>query len=445
MKHRLMHGDCLQELRKLWPDSIDCMVTDPPAGIGFMNKKWDSDKGGRDVWISWMMQVMHESLRVLKPGAHILVWALPRTSHWTMMAIEDAGFEIRDKVTHIFGSGFPKNHDISKAIDKLIGVEREVVGKNMENYRANACKNHQTGQVGSFGLKSEGSHLITAPATEDSKKWNGWGTALKPACEFWILARKPLEEKTVAQNVLKHGTGAINIAESRIPTNENLNGGTYAKNPSPRGGIDMWTEDRKSDTQSFKRGGGGEYKQPEGRWPAHLIHDGSEEVKGIFPDTKTGDVKPHKNAGSWAQLSQEITGQHKGDSGSASRYFKECPPEDAEKFLYIPKISKKDRNEGVEVSKNNHPTVKPTSLMRYLCKMICPVGGVVLDPFMGSGSTGKGAMLEEFDFIGIEQDASYFEIAKERIQHAKQQAEKKYVVEEPKYRNLDLFSNEEVK
>ena len=192
--HDLYNGDCLDYL-KTHPDNMfDSIVTDPPAGIAFMGKDWDKDKGGRDAWIAWMTEIAEECLRVLKPGAHALVWALPRTSHWTATAWEDAGFEVRDRVSHLFGSGFPKSHNISKAIDKMAGAEREVIGIN-QNVKGRTIREIETLNVGA-GAGNDTS--ITAPATPEAQQWDGWGTALKPCMEDWWLLRKPIEEKTVA-------------------------------------------------------------------------------------------------------------------------------------------------------------------------------------------------------------------------------------------------------
>ena len=201
------HGDCLEVLRTLESDSLDSLVTDPPAGIAFMGKDWDKDKGGRTEWIAWMTEVMRECLRVLKPGAHGLVWALPRTAHWTATALEDAGFEVRDCVTHLFGTGFPKSLDVSKAIDKAAGAERQKLGPK-STYRKPQEPNGWD--------CTKRAEFETAPATDSAREWQGWGTALKPACEFWWLVRKPCSEKTVAANVLRHGTGAINVDGCRI-------------------------------------------------------------------------------------------------------------------------------------------------------------------------------------------------------------------------------------
>jgi hypothetical protein len=204
----ILQGDCLEVLKTIKDNSVDSLVTDPPAGISFMSKAWDGSKGGRDGWVEWLTQVMLECHRVLKPGAHGLIWAIPRTSHWTAWAIESAGFEIRDSIHHIFGSGFPKSHDISKAIDKAAGAEREKgkVLRTDPNIKGASFKNAE----GRIEIREE------IPATPEAKQWDGWGTALKPAHEVWWLVRKPLSEKNVAQNVLKHGTGGLNINGTRI-------------------------------------------------------------------------------------------------------------------------------------------------------------------------------------------------------------------------------------
>ena len=209
---RVTCGDSLDVL-KLYPDAcFDSMISDPPAGIGFMGKAWDGDKGGRDQWIAWLAAIMTEAFRTLKPGAHCLVWALPRTSSWTCRALEDAGFEVRDILTHLQGSGFPKNHDISLNIDKAAGAEREVVGEN-PNHRAISGVNYE----GVYAGGNTGAPNITAPATDAAKQWEGWGTAIKPSAEFWVLCRKPLDG-TIVANVLAHGTGGINIDGCRVAT-----------------------------------------------------------------------------------------------------------------------------------------------------------------------------------------------------------------------------------
>ena len=347
---KVFNDDCLNVLREMPDNSVDSIVTDPPYGISFMAKKWDYDVPSVKVW--------KEAMRVLKPGGHALIACGTRTQHRMVCNIEDAGFEIRDVVSWIYGSGFPKSLNVSKQIDKAAGAEREVVGQKRASIQGGGPK-------GAFGSYPEETKQvdITAPATDEAKQWDGWGTALKPACEFFTLCRKPLSEKTVAANVLKWGTGGINIDGCRVGTEE----------------IETAT----------------------GRFPANLIHDGSQEVLELFPETKPSRVgKPRgtKKKGLFANSEFNKVGQEHNDSGSAARFF------------YCPKASKKDRNEG-----NNHPTVKPTALMAYLCRLITPTGGVVLDPYMGSGSTGKAAVREGFSFVGIELDPDYYEICKARI------------------------------
>lgn len=385
----LIHGDCLEQLRGLPSDSVDSLVTDPPAGIAFMGKEWDEDKGGRKQWVAWMTEVMAEALRVLKPGAHGLVWALPRTSHWTATALEDAGFEIRDVVTHLFGQGFPKSLDISKAIDKAAGAEREVVGKN-PNHRSDAGKVHATGTM--CGEPHTGDGSITAPATDDAKTWSGWGTALKPASEHWILVRKPCSEKTVAANVLKWGVGGVNIDGCRIGDGQDRTGGGIRK--ASQAGTD--TLALAMDQAARPTGG---------RFPANLVLD--EEAAAAL-DAQTKHTRAGKPAGTGKSTTNRgvsligmggVESTAYSDSGGASRFF------------YCAKVSPSERGED-----NKHPTVKPQKLMRYLIRLITPPGGVVLDPFTGSGSTGVAAITEGFLFIGIEKENEYASIAETRLE-----------------------------
>lgn len=426
----LFYGDCLEEMKTFEENYIDSLVTDPPAGISFMGKSWDTDKGGRDNWINWMSEVMRECLRVLKPGAHGLVWSIPRTSHWTATALENAGFEVRDCITHLFGSGFPKSLDISKAIDKAAGCEREIISTVRKTPSAARC--HE-------GWKrpwAEGKNTmdITAATTEDAKEWEGWGTALKPAAEFWWLVRKPLSEKTVAANVLKWGTGGININGSRIGKDI----------ISTHGGGDKLAR-----IKTGKSEGVGEYKTHTGRFPANLvfshtpectedqctlicaINQLNEQSGNLGKSTGGNSVAISKH--SYGKFGKELNSNQCGfgDSGGASRFF------------YCAKISTRERNTGLDdfpdviggikntsgrgfsendpnkiiIVKNNHPTVKSKKLMGYLIKLITPPNGVVLDPFMGSGSTGIAAKENNFRFIGIEKEKEYFDIASARIGH----------------------------
>jgi site-specific DNA-methyltransferase (adenine-specific) len=388
MKFELHQGDCLDVLKTLADCSVDAIVTDPPAGIAFMNREWDRDKGGKADWIQWMQSVADQCLRVIKPGGHALVWAIPRTSHWTGTAWEDAGWQPRDKIYHIFGSGFPKSLDISKAIDKAAGAERG----DEQPHPTNSCKGGKwcnCSALDATGRFSPTKHpSITAPATEAAKQWDGWGTALKPAAEEWWLFRKPLIG-TVAANVLEHGTGGLNIGACRVGTEEiKTQGGD--KFPGVYGTFAACPESTHV-----------------GRWPANFIHDGSEEVLALFPDADGSGSARTLNRGQrddgWGMADEPGLLRDAG-TGSAARFF------------YCAKASRDDRDEGLPMDQHSsHPTVKPTDLMRYLCRLITPPNGIVLDPFTGSGSTGKAAMAEGFRFIGIEREAEYIEIARARI------------------------------
>ncbi|MFO0467645.1 MAG: DNA-methyltransferase [bacterium] len=355
---RIETGDCLDVLRTLPADSVDAIVTDPPYGLAFMGKRWDYDVPSVEIWA--------ECLRVLKPGGHLLAFAGTRTQHRMAVRIEDAGFEIRDMIAWVYGSGFPKSLDVSKAIDKAAGAEREVVG-----IRKVSLSDLGQGSGWNALDTSSGQYNYTAPATEAARQWAGWGTALKPALEPITVARKPLIG-TVAENVLAHGTGALNVDECRVP-------GEPVPVFDTLGGRKFEQTHTQPERRTQQVG-----TSDAGRWPANLIHDGSEEVVGLLND--------------------------------------------AARFFYCAKASAKDRDEGVagvgalrdngrqsRPRKNTHPTVKPTDLMRYLCRLVTPPGGTVLDPFMGSGSTGKAAMLEGFGFIGIERDPEYAKIAEARI------------------------------
>jgi site-specific DNA-methyltransferase (adenine-specific) len=441
-------GDCL-EVMKDWPDNcIDSIVTDPPAGISFMGKQWDGDKGGRDKWIQWLSGIMVEAGRLLKPGGHAFVWALPRTSHWTGLALENAGFEIRDCIYHVFGSGFPKSLDISKAIDKQAWAERAIIGSN-PNARPNQQGKHPLTMSGPYIYKP-----VTASCTLNAKRWSGWGTALKPAVECWWLARKPLSENTVAENVLKWGTGGLNIDACRIETEDNLNGGVYS-GEYREGDTGTWqTQDRSGGKGSGFRRGIGEYQQPRGRFPANLVHDGSEEVLAEF--AKAGNRRPAGTVSKRNTANGMFGLGHDGkenvmhnDTGSAARFFYCAKPSRREREAGLEDINnlfeqregmdavdgeRVNRHEVGEVwidrqdgkgrvpvnrrylaSRNNHPTVKPVALMRYLIRLITPPGGIVLDMFAGSGSTLVAAIREGMGFVGIEISPEYCKIAERRV------------------------------
>jgi DNA modification methylase len=534
----LLLGNCLEKLAEMPDCSIDAIVTDPPYGLSFMGKKWDYDVPGEDIW--------RECLRVLKPGGHLLAFAGTRTQHRMAVRIEDAGFEIRDMIAWVYGSGFPKSLDVSKAIDKASGAERKIISETKTNSggmahisKTNAEHGFRPAAYNGHSLDDSAKNCIqiTAPATPEAQQWDGWGTALKPALEPITVARKPFK-CTVAANVLAHGTGGINVDGCRVGTEPGGWGG---------GGSALYEGGLSRD--------GGEARPVAGRWPANLIHDGSDEVVGLFPQTTGGSSGPRvatreRNKG-WCNSSPGdgvAAIDNYGDSGSAARFF------------YCAKTSKRERNAGLdmlqcisiqirdqwgsEVHKvrlqvdmaqsrprvtggsdttadtewstvlfgnsttgpfpmgckcitrmatssttlletlnysarlstseniadvncamesstshvanvesasrwklsftsereaclpgvglvasqtqwtisdegerpgNFHPTCKPIALMRYLCRLVTPPSGTVLDPFMGSGSTGIAAGAESFNFVGIELDPDYFAIAEQRI------------------------------
>ncbi len=364
-----------------------------------MGKAWDTY--ARDVFVVEMREIFEECLRVMRPGAHGLVWALPRTSHWTATALEDAGFEIRDVVLHLFGTGFPKSLDVSKAIDKAAGAEREVIGPNPHVSKRTRVDHATQGK--NFADDAYVRPLppdVTAPATDAARQWSGWGTALKPAAEHWILARKPLVG-TVAANVLAHGTGALNIDACRIGTTVETWPASRSYQRSEPGGRD------EKEYQATK-------PAPPGRWPAHVTLD--EDAAAVLDAQSLASGMhaagaPRKGSdrdGAGAANAFKANAYHLpnaaanmyrfGDTGGASRFF------------YTAKPSKREKGEG-----NTHPTVKPIALMRWLARLITPPGGLVLDPFAGSGTTALACREEGFRFIGFEKDPQSFAIAERRI------------------------------
>lgn len=424
MKYELHLGDCLEVLKGIQDNSVDSIVTDPPYGLSFMGKKWDYDVPEQTIW--------EECLRVLKPGGHLLAFAGTRTQHRMAVRIEDAGFEIRDMIAWVYGSGFPKSMDVSKAIDKAAGVRGD------DSTRFNAVG--QQGERKNTGDKFRSDHpeyVKPQAITDAARQWQGWGTALKPALEPITVARKPFKG-TVADNVLTHSTGALNIDGCRVGTE-----GSRTNSSQPHAERNGFVKGFVDGTETVIR--------DQGRWPANLIHDGSDVVVSAFPDAKgqQGDLKETGKA----RPSQGIYGDMAPPKAHNARQEEE---KSAARFFYCAKTSRKDRNEGLDgfegktpsdktgrkegsvglvgdhdnkgqtanpfangggISQNTHPTVKPTDLMAYLCRLVTPPGGVVLDPFMGSGSTGKAAMREGFRFIGIEMDESYLKIAYARIAH----------------------------
>lgn len=379
-------GDCAEKMRDLAPNSVDAIVTDPPYGLSFMGRNWDHGVPGEAFW--------REALRVAKPGAHLLAFGGTRTYHRLACAIEDAGWEIRDCIMWVYGSGFPKSMDVSKAIDKMKGAQRtEVIGLRHRN-----VKPYDDGN-GWNANNTTGDYQYMAPATPEAAEWQGWGTCLKPAVEPIVVARKPLEG-TVAANVLKYGTGGINIDGCRVPTSDEL---------STHGDSRLREEKSAQVYGSYKPAKRGQTDgQKLGRFPANLVHDGSDEVLALFPDTGKssggGGFKAAATGGIYWNYSPKDNPKNVGlgDEGSAARFF------------YCAKASRSERGEG-----NVHPTVKPIALMRWLVRLVTRKGGLVLDPFMGSGTTGVAAVEEGMRFVGIERDEHYMEIATRRIAGAK--------------------------
>jgi site-specific DNA-methyltransferase (adenine-specific) len=449
--YTLYLADAWEVLDSLPENSIDAVVTDPPYEIGFMNKGWDN------TGVAFDRTTWEKVLRVLKPGGHILAFNHSRTFHRMAVAIEDAGFEIRDTIMWLYGSGFPKSHDISKAIDKSAGIEP--IGRKEPTGGITGGNNTNATDKGWNNINNW--YEMPPATTEEAKQWEGWGTALKPAYEPILLARKPIPT-TVADNVLTHGVGGLNIDECRVGSEvlpEQKAGqstiGTFVR-------YDMITEERT------------------GRFPANIIHDGSEEVVEGFPYTITSERNASQNkktehTNTYTPNQSMYSNQNTyGDEGTASRFF------------YTAKASKKDRDEGLRgfdekstgelqggrkegsagsvmkdengerlnpyagagaVRRNTHPTVKPTDLMQYLIRLIAPKGATVLDIFMGSGSTGKAAMIENverdanYHFIGIDRTEEYMPIAEARIEFGLH-----YLAEKPKADGvvhtdqIDLFS-----
>jgi len=406
MQTNLFNGDCKEVLKSMPDNSIDSIVTDPPYELGFMGKSWDASG------IAYDVEMWKECLRVLKPGGHLLSFGGSRTYHRMACAIEDAGFQIRDQIMWVYGSGFPKSHNVANGIDKMMGQPN----------RGRAIPTASKYQASDIEEKNKlTSNKVDAyvSRTPESEGWSGWGTALKPAHEPIVMARKPFPKGyTVANNVLKHGVGGINIDGCRVGDEiiKTSGGRSVAITGDERVGaaLGMYGESTPLNTEH------------QGRFPANFIHDGSDEVLELFPDSTSKSGGKSGTTFASGSLRTDARVGHT-DSGSAARFF------------YSAKASKKDRNEGLDgfaekrpdertttgmgtfdekgVAKqaNHHPTVKPTDLMRYLCRLITPPNGTVLDPFTGSGSTGKAAALEGFNFVGIEQSAEYIEIALARI------------------------------
>lgn len=421
-EYKLLHGDCLDKLKELEDNSIDAVVTDPPYGLSFMGKKWDYDVPKQEIW--------EECMRVLKPGGHLLAFAGSRTYHRMAVRVEDAGFEIRDQIMWLYGSGFPKSHNIGKAVDAL-----EKTGKSNPKALREARMGDDYEPTGQVDYKK--GRMFSADIANDTtqqvinNEWEGWGTALKPAHEPIVMARKPLGEKTVARNVLEHGVGGLNIDGCRVSVDMNREGSNAKRMNKTYSGSSAIFGQADGDT-TFDG-------YDKGRFPANIILD--EEAGKVLDQQapKVGNAfnakrkKDTRGGGGHTLTRQHSEGESNGvfdGLGGASRFF------------YCPKVSKKERNEGVEGEdkiikgrdegqdktsiaykarpigrKNIHPTVKPTDLMAYLIRLVTPKGGVVLDPFMGSGSTGKACAREGMKFVGIEMDEEYIEIAKQRVEY----------------------------
>ena len=414
------HGDCIETMNAMPPESVDAIVTDPPYGFSFMQAKWDAAPPG----VQWA----EACYRVLKPGGHIAAFGGTRTWHRLAVAIEDAGFEMRDSLAWLYGSGFPKSMNVGKAIDKAAGAEREVIGVNetlrkyMPNgntgsFQLHGCQSvEELERLAEIGGKTpdgtdaritlarrndhEARFTVTAPATPEAAQWDGWGTALKPAFEPIVLARKPLAEKTVARNVLAHGTGAINVDACRIA----------GEVPSTTQGQSSSAGDIYGADQRHLR----EFvPNVAGRWPANVLLD---QHAAAWVDEQSGEQKDgvavNRNRDPEADKQAAIYGTYKngnrpdityGGGGGASRFF------------YSAKAPKSERPnvDGVQ-----HPTVKPLAIMRWLIRLVTPPGGTVLDPFAGSGTTIEAALIEGFNPVGIEMETDYLPLIQHRIDRA---------------------------
>jgi site-specific DNA-methyltransferase (adenine-specific) len=393
MTYKILLGNNLDILPTLADNSIDSIVTDPPYELGFMGKKWDSSG------IAYSVELWQQCLRVLKSGGHLLAFSGPRTYHRMVVSIEDAGFEIRDMISWISNKTFPKSLNIGKAIDKAAGAERKIIGTN-----PNVVRESKIVGGSDFGGFTKANSEVTAPATDEAKQWDGWGTGLKPTVEPIVMARKPVEG-TIANNVLTYGTGGLNIDGSRIGTEQRFN--SHAGNKATGFTAD---DDRTDAGKGMFAGNSDGGTTVQGRWPANIILD---PYTAELLDEQSGQIK----GGTW---NSTAGARHFNNDGNPTDYQtnkKDDSIGGASRFFYVAKASKRDRNEGLEIT-NSHPTVKPTSLMEYLIKLVTPPSGTVLDPFTGSGSTGKAAILQGFDFIGIEMTEEYLPIIEGRLKHA---------------------------
>lgn len=410
-------GDCLDVLQHMPDASIDAVVTDPPYELGFMGRAWDS------AGVAFDPATWQACLRVLKPGGHLLAFGGTRTWHRLAAAIEDAGFEIRDTVADLtgrdapgliwaYGSGFPKSHDVSKAIDKAAGAEREVIGAGRWAGRESAA---DLGVMNDDAWQRGAARVATAPATDAARAWQGWGTALKPAWEPIILARRPLAG-TVAANVLQHGTGALNIDASRVP----LGGERPPTGSGDRRGSQVYAQDEWTRTRMSN---GGNVTPAAGRWPTNVVlaHDPGCVEGGACADgcqvaeldrqsgwsrspTSTGRGAGGQH-GAYSPIGAQGRVPAPGDAGGASRFFPT--------FRYQAKAPNAERPRLADGTA--HPTVKPLALLRWLVRLVAPPGGVVLDPFAGSGTTGEACAVEGFECVLIEREPQYVELIGARL------------------------------
>lgn len=447
---KVVCGDALEVLKTLPDHSFDAMCTDPPAGVSFMQgyQSWDSFKGGgkseRDNFVAAMAAIFSECRRVLKPGAHAFVWALPRTSHWTAWALEEAGLEVRDQIVHLFGQGMPKSQDAAKAIDKMLGQKGKHGAPKSEAHAA---------QLGRGG-RNPGVALVKKPWMDDpeqfdnlqreyipgsveAEQWLGWATALKPAHENWLLARTPIVEKSITRNLLEHGAGYLNIDVCRVDRAKDDIPGWHKSGAK---GSDGYLE---SDTFKIRDMSPEEIQArcgDKGRWPPNvLLSDDAitvvDEQSGIGRSRKGKPRRSQQPGQGWGMTA---VGTEYDDMGGASRFFP-C--------FYTPKPGRSEKEAGLEELpertlnrvnpggleheprfapvqvKNHHSTVKGISLCRWLSKLICPVAGYILDPFSGSGSIGAAAVLEGLGYFGIDREPDYVEIARARIAHWAKQRE----------------------